>query len=291
MNKLGINQSTIIEPYLFFYYLDQLARMLTEQGYSNLLFSVYNMQLIIINSVLKMDMGEKNQNKLISFNCYIRLKLINLCVELNCIQAVAFHQQLLTDMLITPDPLNPVAPNMNTTSPSNLLKLLQIDPLEACIVREQIYAQKQRVSHMQDEEAIQQAQSVLSFAVSASKAGSPIKSQRKKNHRTAKIRINDGSGKKIVKNKTDDIKLPGENRSIHDAIHDILYQDVWIVMSETLIDNGHFQLARDFLYESLNAAKVSWFKFGLKSILYIPVNCHKCLMRSVVNKVSKMFDI
>lgn len=256
MNKLGINQSTIIEPYLLFHYLDLLAQMLADQGYSNLLFSVYNVQLIIVNSVLISDIADKNQSKLISLNSYIRLKLINLCVELNCIQAVAFHQQLLTDLLITPDPLNPVAPNINTMSPSNLLKLLQIDPLEACIVREQIYAQKQRVSHMQDEEAIQQAQSVLSFAVSVSKAGSPIKSQRKKTHRTAKIRINDGSAKKAIKNKTDDLKLPGENRPIHDAIHDILYQDIWIVIAEDLVDNGHFQLARDFLYESLAAAKV-----------------------------------
>ncbi len=156
MIKLGINHTTIIEPYLFFYYLEQLGKLLAKQGFSNLLFQVYNCQLIVINSVLRHEQTETT-TKLVSLTTYVRLKLINLCVELNCIQAVAFHQQLLADLLTSADPASPTA--TASTSPASLLKLLQIDPVEACLVREQIYAHKQRLSHMKDEEALLEAQS------------------------------------------------------------------------------------------------------------------------------------
>ena len=111
MNRIGINATTIVEPYLLFYYLDMLGKMLSEQGYTNLLFPVYNLQVILINTVLKQDFANSTSNKQISLNCYVRLKLINLCVELNCIQGVAFHQQLLTDLIVPIDPLNPLPGN------------------------------------------------------------------------------------------------------------------------------------------------------------------------------------
>ncbi len=68
----------------------------------------------------------------------------------------------------------------------------------------------------------------------------------------------EGSSKKVSnkKFKTCDIRLPGENRPIHSSIHDILYQDVWLAQADLLIEAGFFQLARDFLYESINAAKI-----------------------------------
>lgn len=263
MNKIGINQTTVVEPYLLFYYLDMLGKMLAEQGYSNLLFPIYNLQVVLVNTVLKQDFNNSTSNKQISLNCYVRLKLINLCVELNCIQGVAFHQQLLTDLMIPADPLNPL-PGSNS-NPSNLLKLLQLDPLEACIVREQIFQKNQSQSHMQEEEAILKAQSSLSFSVCSSKMGSIFnksmnnfnKSQMKKTHRTAKIRIADGSVKKWKKLKSEDIRLPGENRPLHGEVSDMLYQDLWLAQADTLIESGYFQTARDFLYESLNACKVS----------------------------------
>jgi hypothetical protein len=135
MEKIGINQTTIIEPYLLFYYLDLLAKMLNEEGYSNLLFPIFNFQLILINCVLKYDMESTSHTKLISMNAYVRFKIINLCIELNLIQAVSFNQQLLHDLIVTPDPTAPSSTINNNSNPINLLKLLQIDPIEVCLVR------------------------------------------------------------------------------------------------------------------------------------------------------------
>ena len=235
--------------------------MLAEQGYTHLLFPVYNLQLILINCVLKYEFENTAQSKLISMNSYIRLKLVNLCVELNLTNAVAFHQQLLNDLIVTPDATVPatsvVAPQSNS---SLLLKLLQIDPIEACYVREHIYEKKQRINQLQDEEA--GPQSALSS--DTSKGNSPLK-RRKAMNRTAKILIKDNANKTNQHDQHEqanvhDLQLPGENRPIHEELHCILYQDMWIQLAETLVENGFFQTARDFLYESLNATNVSSLK-------------------------------
>jgi hypothetical protein len=55
MKKTGINANTIVEPYLLFYYLDLMAQMLDQLGYSNLLFPVYNLQLLLVNNLIKFD--------------------------------------------------------------------------------------------------------------------------------------------------------------------------------------------------------------------------------------------
>ena len=47
MRKTGINQHSIVEPYLLFYYLDMLGSMLAELGYSQYLFQVRNFLQII----------------------------------------------------------------------------------------------------------------------------------------------------------------------------------------------------------------------------------------------------
>ena len=261
MNKIGINPTTIVEPYLLFYYLDKLGGMLAEQGYTHLLFPVYNLQLILINCVLKYEFESIAQSKLVSMNSYIRLKLINLCVELNLTSAVAFHQQLLNDLIVTPDAAatatGAVAPPYNS---SLLLKLLQIDPIEACYVREHIFERKQRMSQLQDEEA--GMHSALSCSNAAtSKGDSPLKLRKRALNRTAKILIKENANKtnQLEQASVHDLQLPGENRPIHEELHDILYQDMWIQLAETLVENGFFQTARDFLFESLNATNVSSF--------------------------------
>jgi len=148
------------------------------------------MQLIVISSVLKYNLTDSA--KLVSLTTYVRLKLINLCVELNCIQAISFHQQILSDLLTSnSDPNSSSTSNTASSNPLVLLKLLQIDPIEACIVREQIYTQKQRISQMKDEEAILEAQSALSFAASASKFGSSMNKTtgNKPTNKAAKFRM------------------------------------------------------------------------------------------------------
>ncbi len=126
---------------------------------------------------------------------------------------------------------------------------------------------------MQDEEAIQ-AQSSLSFSLNSSKAGSvfskPNLQQQKKAHRTARnIRIAEGSKKKWKKFKSEDIRLPGENRALHANVADMLYQDVWLAQADTLIESGYLQTARDFLYESLSACKVFEERFTLARVQYL----------------------
>jgi len=88
-------------------------------------------------------------------------------------------------------------------------------------------------------------------------------------NRTAKFRLDGSSKKPQAKFTTSDIRLPGEDRPLHSAPHDILYQDVWLAQAGLLIDAGHFQQARDFLYESMNAARTFDERYTLAKAQYL----------------------
>lgn len=285
MKKTGINQNTIVEPYLLFYYLDQLAQMLSDLGYSSLLFPLYNLQMILVNNLIKFDTNNKNlvnQQQLVSLVFYVKLKCINLCVELNLISSVSIHQISLINMisnlnkqsnLTTPSdtPIN--GQFIIDQNPSILLKLIQIDSNEVCVLREHIYAHKQRLAQLENEEAAMNASSTSMSASSRNKSTTTIhsKTSKKKNMSNKSlynVKINESHKKKLnsedglnmsnkTDNTTDDINLPGEYRRVNDILHESLYKDIWISLAELLIHNGYFQSARDYIFESLNASVVS----------------------------------
>lgn len=95
MKKTGINAHTIAEPYLLFHTLDSLDKMLSDIGLDHLRFPVVHLQLILLNTCLKFDQPASSG----SLNTYVRLKLINLCIELNLINSVSFHQQALANVI------------------------------------------------------------------------------------------------------------------------------------------------------------------------------------------------
>lgn len=278
MKKTGINQSSIHEPYLLFFYLDELGKMLNEQGYSQLLFPLYYLQLILVNSAIKFDSSSQIKNN--SLNIYIRMKLINLCTELNLIQSIGFHQQALASLILNsgpvlPDTANAVSTTAAVPNPNVLLKLIQIDPTEVCLLREQVYSLKQRLAQLEDEESAFAANSVASFT--SSKKGMSIssftqqtklkkKQQQQLMSKNQNVKIHD-SMNKIKSQSTlsdgsfvaEDLKLTGEQKKIHNNLHDTIYKDVWILMADFLIQNGYFQIARDYLFESLNACVVCLF--------------------------------
>jgi hypothetical protein len=284
MKKTGINQNTIAEPYLLFYYLDQLAQMLSDLGFSSLLFPLYNLQMILVNNLIKFDTTNKNlinQQQLISLVFYVKLKCINLCVELNLINSVSIHQISLINMISNLNKQTNLATPSDTPlngqviidqNPSILLKLIQIDSNEVCVLREQIYAHKQRLAQLENEEAAMNASSSMS-ASSRNKSTTTIhsKTSKKKNMSNKSlynVKINESHKKKVnsedginLGNKTDnavdDINLPGEYRRVNDTLHESLYKDIWISLAELLIHNGFFQSARDYIFESLNASVVS----------------------------------
>ncbi len=265
MHKTGLNPKTIVEPSLTFYYLEILAKMLAEQGFSQLLFPIYNLQLFLINNVLKFNLETtaSNQTQLVSLYAYVRFKLINLCVELNLIGSVSFHQQSLATYILENSKLKtePIDPNiLNQSAISNpliLLKLVQIDPLEVVFIREQIFNQKQRISQIEaEEEASMNAQSSFSIGSSnRNKLNNEIKS--KKKNRAKSTKFTEKNDKNQELNIVQDINLPGEHKIVQNNLQEILYKDAWIRMAESLIDNGFFQTARDFLYESINASNVN----------------------------------
>ena len=270
MKRTGINQTTIIEPYMLFNHLDSLGNKLSELGLAQLIFPVLNLQLILVNCVLKSDM---EQSQLVSMNAYLRFKLINLCIMLNLLGSVNFHQQALANIV------NPATndPNQgqqgNTMNPAVLLKLIQIDPFEVCAVREQIYNLKQRLSQLEDDEANMADKSSSSFSTNSRKSPNNFKESNGKNKKKQPIKTNtvslalDGfKEKKPTLQKAHDLKLPGEQRKIHNNLPDALFKDVWILMAEQLVAQGHMQTARDFLHESLNASIV---RHSFKSLFYL----------------------
>jgi hypothetical protein len=270
MKKTGINQHTIVEPYILFYYLDMLSSMLSDVGFSFYLFQIYNLQLLLVNCAIKFS--DPINTQLYSLNSYVRLKLINLCTELNMISSINFHQQALATLIlnskqasgvqVTPEALNMASAAINV-NPSIMLKLVQIDASEVCYVREQLYAQKQRLSQIANEEALASSSFASGIASSQkssnseryySVANANAAKRRAYNKHLLSVKINE------IQKKTqqsdfgvNDLKLPGEQRKVNDSFAESLYKDVWMQIADVLIENGYFLTARDFIYESLNA--------------------------------------
>lgn len=278
MKKSGINNHTVSEPYLLFHSLDKLDRLVDDLGYDQLRFAVCHLQLILINTCLKFD--QSSTPHLASLNAYVRFKMINLCTELNLIGAVEKHHQALANTLLNDlksQPQQTTDTNAFSTLGSNpltLLKLLQIDANEVCIVRDRIAAYKARLANAQNEEAA--AAAAAATAVSSNlgimKSTSFLKSNNKQQKQT---KINEEEGENVFKLNAgkganrggliliNEVKLPGEMRKFDNSLSEALYKDVWINMAELLIDCGLFQVARDYLFECLNASQVSIFNNSL----------------------------
>ena len=264
MKKTGINKNSISEPYLLFYYLDKLVEMLRNYGWSHLIFPVHYLQLFLVNSALKME----NKSQVISLNIYLRLRMINLCAEMNLIQAIGFHQQALAKLVLKPT--TDISAQVAHPNASIFLKLIQIDALEACLSRDEIYSFKQRLTQLEHEDTNFKSNSFASFSSSSKKGFSTNSLILNKNKIKKKQIANKNQNVKISdNNSTDqnttnirqydpsDLELPGEMKKIDNNFYNILYKDVWIILAEYLIENGYFQVARDYLYEALNASIVS----------------------------------
>lgn len=296
MKKTGINQHSIVEPYLLFYYLEQLGKMLSEEGFSQLLFPLYYLQLILVNCAIKFD-ASSNLSQNVSLNIYVRLKLINLCVQLNLIQSVSFHIQAIATLVVNSnmkqqlvaggtasvvlDATTQVISNTTaaiTANPSLFLKLLQIDPLEVCFTREQIYINKQRISQIEDEENSLSSMSQASFSSymrkgASTNSTSQFKSKKKQLMQQQQtgynVKINDQNSKKQFNMQqqqpmsVDELNLPGEKPTISNSMCDCLYKEIWLSIAELLIENGFFQTARDYIYECLNTATVNNYNYNL----------------------------
>ncbi len=215
---------------------------------------------------------------MISITCYTRLKLINLCVQLNLISAVNFHQQALVNCIyagINTNPANntnqmnaaqqvqtqnPTQAVINAINavPSLILKLIEPDPFEISMIREEIYAFNQsKIQAMKDE--------VIHNTITqrkASKDSSSLFGHETKKHK--KQMFADGVERKQInkqQNNVDHLRIPGQQKIINNTLTEILFKDIWIQIAELLIRNGHMQNARDFLYEALNASQVSTMRF------------------------------
>ena len=294
MKKTGINSNTISEPCMFFYYLDLLGNMLIQKGFSHFLFPIYYLQLVLANYVINLPIFAGNSPaphattapataaatshaRNVSLSIYTRMKLLNLCVELNLSAAVTFHQQQLASFILsTSKPAELVTEQSGSilstviANPSIFLKLVQIDAGEVCAVREQIYSHKKRMAQVQEEEASQSLKSYGSIGSLSNKneSSSSFKLKRKQqqlllNKTTQNVKINEGAGKgkKLSDENTttlvESIKLPGQKPSMYENLSDMLYKDIWLKIAEQLIQCGFFHAARDYLYECLNACIVS----------------------------------
>lgn len=268
MKTTGINESTITDPFVFFYFLDMLSEMLYEQGQSHLLFSIYYLQLVLATNVLKSSLSGSN----VSLSIYVRIKLINLCTELNLISSVNVQlQQLASYVLNLSRPTDIAAQaafDQNLASqvqavvqnPSIFVKLVQIDANEVCQVREQIYSHKKRMAQVQEEEASNASRhesSVVSGSIGlrSQKYGSSTTSLLKQKFQQ-NVKINEHGV--IMANQSkitvvEDIKLPGEKAKLNENTPELLYKDIWLRVAGELVRMGLFQPARDYLNECLNA--------------------------------------
>jgi hypothetical protein len=248
-------------------------------GYTHFLFAVYNLQILLVKTALKQTLNKNASpmigNQLISIICYIRLKLINLCVELNLIQSIQFHQQAIVSCIYA----NNVIPSGNPTTqtnaaqqahtqsttqlitnainainaiPSLILKLIEPDPFEICMMREEIYTFNQNKVHLvKDDDPENRKQS------DDSSIGQKQKAQKKQMFASDATDADDVKPKHA--HRTSDIGPPGEQKVINNQLSEILFKDIWILIAELLIRNGHMQNARDFLYEAFNTSQVKLF--------------------------------
>lgn len=276
MKKTGININTIQEPLLFYYYLDMLAEMINEQGFTHFLFPIYNLQLIIIKTAFKQQLAftqrqpTSTSQQFTSLECYTRLKCINLCVELNLINSVGLHQQAIVNLILnanasqaaTGAPAAKEQANASTipstnnsgSNPSQLLKLIQLDPFEVSYVRDEVYENNQRKAQIAKEE-LSSASSFLS-----KKSKELLVPQKVAKRQTFAGIENKNDEKKIqlkMKQKIEELQIPGEHKVISNSLIEILYKDVWIKIADLLVQNGYMQNARDFIYEALHTSQVS----------------------------------
>jgi hypothetical protein len=256
MKKTGVNFHTIQEPLVFYYYLDMLADMLNQQGLTHFLFLIYNVQLILLKTSIKPKLQAPLNQQLISLECYTRLKLLNLCIELNLINSVSLHQQSMVIYLTILQPTNnaappPVSPSSITSSPGSLLKLIQLDASEVSFVRDEIYENNQRKAQIAKEELT----NASSFLSRKSKETFQPKQLKRQTFANSDASIQENQIK--LKNAADELRQPGEQKIISNSLIDILYKDIWIKIAELLVKNGFMQNARDFIYEALNTSQVS----------------------------------
>lgn len=177
-----------------------------------------------------------------------------------------------------------------------LLKLAQIDPNEICLVRERIYAHKQRLANAQNEQAAVAAASAAAAAAATTGSvlglynnSSSLTSQSFANEKNKKTAATNNNENKKKQAKINDIleeselfntamdannnqkhnrrgvlvdemmtihRFPGDVRKLESCLSDVLFKDVWLNMAEILVESGFFQVARDYLFECLNASQV-----------------------------------
>ena len=140
-------------------------------------------------------------------------------------------------------------------------------------MREQMYVQKQRLSQLANEEAA----SSMGSSANSSKSSVSGKyysvgtnsKRRTLNKHLLSVKISEIQKKNQQSDfGVNDLKLPGEQRKINDSLSESLYKDVWMLIADTLIENGFFQTARDFIYEALNACVEFDDSFTLSKIQY-----------------------
>jgi hypothetical protein len=259
MRENGINEHTIAEPYLLFYYLEQLSLMLNEHGLSYLLFVIYNLQLALLNCAIKYKPNTQSCSTLFS---YVKFKLIELCVQLNLSQSIGFHQQSLIKLTLirqnqiglaqTNDQLTAQIENLNELFQINqtlLLKLLKPDANEMCLLRETIYEHRQELHETEN-----QQDSLKLNVQQVSDLDSKKENCDNKHKKRTLLKINDLTEKHnvIIEN-----NLPGEQRVLTKNLNEIIYKDAWLLIAEQLVQCGFFQIARNFIYEAMNASKVN----------------------------------
>lgn len=164
-----------------------------------------------------------------------------------------------------------------------LLKLAQIDPTEVCLVRDRTHAHKLRLANAESEEAAAAVAVGVTSGLANPSSFSSTKSASNKNASKARVtKLNELATKKKQAKITDvqheeselffndlsarsniyagllidEVKLAGELRKIDESLSDALYKDLWVNLAEMLIDNGFFHVARDYLFECLNACNV-----------------------------------
>jgi hypothetical protein len=267
MKKSGINVHTIHEPLLFYYYLDMLADMLTQQGLTHFLFLIYTLQIILIKTAIKQKLQVAvGSQQFTSLECYTRLKCINLCVELNLTQSVASHQQAIVGLLAASQAAAsggvPTGLPAGNVKPGVLLKLLQLDPLEVSFVRDEVYENNQRKAQIAKEELT----NASSFLSKISKDSFPPKHQKRQTFANIDAKINEKQLK--MKTLVDELRRPGEQIHVTNSLVDILCKDVWIKIADLLVKMGYMQNARDFIFEALNTSQVI---FGQKCLMAPPL--------------------
>ena len=233
-----------------------------------------------------------NGGRHVALNCYVRLKLINVCVELNMPSSVvsAHQQALLAHVLSSTDAATMgvevagmAGRALLERNPGTLLKLAQIDAGELFLVREAVAAaqasSKRSGCNLNEDSGMLttglfNAKSLESFGGTGAPPTTSLKHQsiiwkqangggaKKKTGQSVQLQQEGASAKQSAngyKQVSADggINPPGEEPLVNERLADALYKDAWLLNAELLIANGFYQAARDYLFESLHASHVS----------------------------------